>query len=70
MKDISVLIIVVTPLSQKKCFLKGVGSERQCPQGSQYGRVRMGEGLLIAQERKPFFSTSNLFAYGWPQPLR
>lgn len=47
MKDIKVLITVVTPLNQKKCFLKGVGSECQCPLGSQYGRIRMGEVLLI-----------------------
>lgn len=48
MKDIKVLITVVIPLNQKKCFLKGVGSECQCPQGAQYGKIKMGEVLLIA----------------------
>lgn len=48
MKDINVLITVVTPLNQKKCFLKEIGSECQCPQSLQYGRIRMGEVLLIA----------------------
>lgn len=47
-KDIKVLITVVIPVSQKKCLLRGIGSECQCPQGSQEGRVRMGKVLLLS----------------------